>query len=222
MNENKITGDSRIAFRKLCLLSAKAVIRGHESAKLPFQKDWVWWMRDDFLSGLDSTSGVNTISSEGSLYSTFDYYFKHNLLQEAIAEKYESVAIWEKISYLSSQVKMANKEDMEYIKVSAEYGLRLHKIIAEAWKIMALGFSGDKSGVYDLDEMKIGIVKYDMYWDEFRQFQKNNTSCATLYKPYAFVYKYPNYHLDKGMEATIDKYRKIVFANNQTIRVTIQ
>jgi hypothetical protein len=212
MDEQKMEGDSRIAFRKLCLLSTKAVIRGHESAKLPFDTEWVWWMRDDFLSGLDTNSGVNTISSEGSLLKAFQYYYSHQLLSTAIQEKYEAVDLWKQIYTLCGQITMSNKDDQAYIKVSAEYGLILHQIIAEAWNIMALGYTGDQTHQYDLKQLNKSIHQYDLYWQHFKHFANQYASAASLYKPYAFVYLGPDYHLEKGMDATINKYRSIANA----------
>lgn len=221
MTDQKMNRASKIAFRKLCLLSAKAVIRGHESAKLPFDAEWVWWMRDDFLSGLDANSGLNTISSEGSLLKAFQYYYQNNLLSEAVQEKYEAVALWKQILDLSSQIIMENQVDQEYVKVSSEYGYLLHRIIAEAWNIMALGYTGDQTHQYDVQQLKKSIHQYDLYWQQYFHFQKQYASAASLYKPFAFVYQGPEYHLEKGMDATINKYRKIAMQNgNKPERLT--
>ncbi len=212
MQENGIEKEYQKTFRNLCLLSAKAVLRGHNSASLPFENDWVWWMRDEFLAGIDSTSGINTNSSEGWLYQAFSNYYNNGLLTKAIDEKYESVKIWKEIVSLSKQIKMTNIEDQQYLYVSSQYGLLLHQIIAEGWNIMALGFTGDKTGVYAKEKLAIAIKKYDQYWKNFESFKASNTQSASLYKPYAFMYIGPTYHLTKGMAASIDKYRKLVQA----------
>jgi hypothetical protein len=210
MKENGITGAAAIAFRKLCLLSAKAVLRGHESGELPFEKDWVWWMRDEFLAGLDSVSGITVNSSEGYLYKAFSFYYDKGLLKKAVAEKYEAVAMWQKIEGYSKLIKMKNKEDEKYLAVSSQYGLLLHQIIAEGWNVMALGFKGDKTGKYETIKLTASIKKYDTFWKAYYQFKNNNTASATLYKPYAFMFIGPNYHLEKGMGASVNKYRNII------------
>ncbi len=210
MDEQGIDGESRKAFRELCLLSAKAVLRGHESAELPFEKDWVWWMRDEFLAGIDSTSGFKGNSSEGWLYKAFSFYHKNGLLKKAVTEKYDAVAIWDKITVLSGQVKMTNKIDEKYLAVSSQYGLLLHQIIAEGWNIMALGFEGDQTGNYNKMALTFAISKYDELWKSYDQFKQNNPSSASLYKPYAFVYTGPAYHLKKGMGASVNKYRNML------------
>lgn len=213
MDENGINGASRAKFRELCLLSAKAVIRGHYSNELPFEGGSVTWMRDEFLGGIDPVAESKVYSSEGMLYRVFDRYYKEGLLQKAVAEKYEAVDMWQSIEALSRKIVMRNKADQTYLRVSSQYGLLLHRIIAEGWNIMALGFDGDKTGVFDKEKIKASIEKYDRYWKQYEKLKKQNPSCATLYKPYAFVYTGPEYHLTKGMGASVDKYRALV--NNE-------
>lgn len=210
MDVNGIKGESRKAFRQLCLLSAKAVLRGHTSASLPFQVDWAFWMRDEFLGGIGNKPYVKTNTTEGWLKNAFTYYDANGQLQQAIDEKYEAVEQWKTIVALSSRTKLTNKNDETYIRVSSQYGLLLHQIIAEGWKIMAIGFVGDKQKKYDTLQLAKAIKSYDSYWQAYNQLKANNPSCATLYKPYAFVYESPLYHRDFGMKASVDKYRSIL------------
>jgi len=198
MDENGIQGKSRKAFRELCLLSAKAVLRGHDSATLPFQSGWTFWMRDEFLSGTD-----------GRLATIFKTYYDKGLLQKSVDEKREAVDMWQKIVDLSSRVHLTNKADEDYINVSCKYGLILHQIIAEGWNIMALGYTGDQTGNYDKKNIAVSIKAYDAYWKAFNQLKEDNPSCATLYKPYMWTNNPPEYHGEKGMGASVDKYRNL-------------
>ena len=218
MDVNGMEGDSRKAFRKLCLLSAKAVIRGHDSEALPFDKSWVWWMRDEFLAGIDSVAELNSFSSEGCLYDAFKQLHEKGLLEKAIVEKYDAVKLWQQIVGLSKEIVMKDKSDQDYILVSSQYGLLLHQIIAEGWNIMAMGFSGDKSGKYESEKIAAAIKKYDDYWLKYKQFKNTHSSAATLYKPFAFVYLSPNYHLNKGMDYSVNKYRRIVLNLSKIIQ----
>lgn len=210
MKENGITGKSAIAFRKLCLLSAKGVVRGHASIALPFEQEWVWWMRDEFLGGIDPNTGGDKFDSEGILYKMFSSYYKRNLLDRAIAEKKQMVDIWKEIVSLSSSIRMPNKADQDYISVSSRYGLLLHQIIAEGWSIMAMGFVGDQTGQYDRPGMRTAINNYDRLWLAYRELKANNPACASLYQPYAFSYVAPEYHKEKGMKLSVDKYRNLI------------
>ena len=208
MTENGITGKSATYFRKLCILSAQAVLRGHYSASLPFKTDWVWWMRDEFLAGIDREN--EPFSSEGPLLDAFTSYYEQDLLRKAVEEKYEAVRIWKEIVQLSNLIRMTDKEDEVYIRISSKYGLLLHQIVAEGWNIMALGFIGDKTGKYDKVKLASAIRMYDELWSQYNQLKADNPSCATLYKPYAFAYQAPSYHAKKGMAASIDKYRQLL------------
>ena len=207
MKEAGIKGKSAKRFRELALLSAKAVIRGHSSVKLPFQTSWTWWMRDEFLAGSDPNPNPKQFSSEGLLYKAFTQYHKDGLLDAAVQEKFEAVELWKKIEKLSRKVRMTDKEDQEYVQVSSLYGLLLHHIIAEGWKVMALGFEGDKTGKYDIKEMNVAIFNYDKYWRQYEDFKKANPTAASLYKPFSFEYIAPAYHGEKGMGASVNYYR---------------
>ncbi|WP_207420366.1 hypothetical protein [Desertivirga brevis] len=210
ITEMGIQGKSRERFRELALLSAKAVIRGHSSVKYPFQNSWTWWMRDEFLSGTDPNYNPRQFSSEGLLYKAFTQYYKDGILHGAVQEKYEAVELWKNIEKLSRGIKMKDKEDESYVRVSSTYGMLLHQIIAEGWKIMALGFEGDKTGKYDIKEMHQALLNYDKYWKLYKNFKETNPSSATLYKPYSFEYIAPTYHAEKGMGASVNYYRKII------------
>ena len=215
MDDNGIKGSSRRYFRQLCLLSAKAVLRGHYSAGLPFKKEWVAWTRDEFLDGIDTREKIeNTFfATEGMLKGAFEQWYKQGQLNAAVNERYQAVDMWKQVVKLSKKVKLADKNDQKYIVLSSQYGLLLHRIIAEGWTVMALGFTGDKTGVYDKVKLKAAINKYDAAWKAFEQLKANNPDCATLYKPFAFVYTKPAYHLKGGMGASVDTYRKILQDN---------
>jgi hypothetical protein len=198
MDENGIKGKSRQAFRQLCLLSAKAVLRGHESAVLPFNEKWVWWTRDEFLGGSEANSPIN---------KEFKELYPKGLLPTAVSEKYEAVELWKQIVGLSREIQMPDKANEHYIKVSCQYGLLLHQIMATGWDIMALGYQGDQALKYDKDKLKALIHNYDTYWEQYHALKANNPDCATLYKPYGFVNKAPDYHGEAGMDASVNKYR---------------
>jgi len=212
MDDNGINSPKgRVAFRELCLLSAKAVIRGHESAKYFFDKDWVWWSRDEFLGGIDTFNVPQRLyPSEGFLNKGFNWYYEHHLLDSVIEEKQDAVALWKQIVALSNKVEMTDKQDQDYLKVSSMYGLLLHSIIADGWRIMALGYVGDRTGNYDKKQLITYIKKYDNDWKVYNELKANKPACATLYKQYAFINIAPTYHAEQGMGASVDKYRKIM------------
>jgi hypothetical protein len=215
MDENGIKGGSRKRFRELCLLSAKAVLRGHSSASLPVETSWTWWMRDEFLGGIDPNTDNKQFSSEGLLHRAFTYYHQNGQLKAAVAEKYEAVKLWEHIVKLSKKTSLKDKADQQYLRTSSKYGLILHSIIAEGWNIMAMGFDGDETGNYNFIAIEKSIEKYDGLWKEYEQFKRDHPQSATLYKPYAFEYIAPAYHAEKGMGASVNKYRNLSAANDE-------
>ncbi len=212
MDEQKIKKSSRKAFRELCLLSPKAVLRGLYSAKLPFKKDWVGWKRDEFLDGIYASQKQDDgkFEQEGMLKSAFAEWYKQGNLLSAVEEKYQALDLWKRIVKLSKKVKMKNKADQNYIRVSSQYGLLLQEIVAEGWNVMALGFIGDQTGNYEKEKIKASIVKYDKAWENYKLLKEQNPSSATLYKPYAWRYNPPTYHGQNGMDASVNKYREIL------------
>lgn len=199
MDQQGIAGSSCAAFRKLCLLSAKAVIRGHGSAMAGYESKWVWWMRDEFLSGTD----------EGPLADQFKVYYDKRLLERAVDEKYEAVALWKEIVSLSSQISLRSAADQKYLEVSSRYGLLLHQVIASGWKVMALGYQGDRTGKYDKMAIRTAIAEYDLAWKNYTALGKSEPSSATLYKPFGFVYQAPDYYGVTGMGPSVDRYRRL-------------
>ena len=202
---------SRSAFRKLSLLSAKAVLRGHMSAKLTLKPDWAFWMRDHFLAGIEKpdTKEEKQFPSEGFLYDEFSEFYKTGTLKTAVAEKQEAVQFWDSIVSLSKLVKSTHPQDDKYIRVSSLYGLYLHRIIASGWQVMALGFEGDQTGRYNKPAIRNAIKEYDKSWIDYENLKKKEPSCASLYKPYAFIFIGPDYYSKKGMSNSVDKYRKL-------------
>jgi hypothetical protein len=201
--------ESRAAFRQLALLSAKAIVRGHMSVRLTMESNWAFWMRDQFLAGIDTVAlpYKKILTSEGLLYQVFSTFYQNKQLQIAVNEKKEAVAIWDTIVQLSKQVYTGNKQDDNYIRVSAKYGLYLHQIIASGWEVMALGFVGDKTGKYDTLKLKRAISSYDKAWYNFKRLKAKYPNCASLYEANAFLYTEPTYRSSKGMGAAVNKYR---------------
>jgi hypothetical protein len=179
------------------------------SLKLKMHPDWAFWKRDEFLAGIEpyDPADAKKYPSEGLLYDAFTEFYNNGTLQKAVAEKQEAAEIWEKIVKLSKQVSSSNPEDDDYIRISSLYGLYLYRIIASGWKVMALGFEGDKTGVYNKKSLRKSIAAYDKAWRDFNSLKQTEPTSATLYKPNAFIYVAPSYFGEKGMGFSVNKYR---------------
>ena len=98
-----LKGDDVEKFRKLCLLSADAVVRGRNSTRRDMDP---WWTRDQ---------GIAWPKIRGDR--------KRNLKQ-----KDEAVALWKEIVSLAESIKWPDETSREHAIGSATYGLRLYEI----------------------------------------------------------------------------------------------
>lgn len=190
-----IDGRNLDKFRKLALLSAKGVVRGHSSLIVPVN---VWWTRDHFFGGLNE------------LQESFDNIINNSLVDEVLQEKRECVNIWKEIVLLSNEMDISDKELEQFIRTSSQYGLIKYSIIEQSWIILLKGLEGERSGNFDSETMHQALKKYDDLWDQFRKLEETNKNCATIYKPYAFDYHAKNYKGDEGLETSVNKYRKLI------------
>jgi hypothetical protein len=173
-------------FRELSLLSAAAILRGQCS--LIGRVD-LWWARDDFMAA-----------------PNLDFFVKNGEVADALAEKAESVKMWERIETLAHQIHFADPATQDFVETSCAYGRIKYSIFEQAWTILLYGATGDKSGQYDYGKLSAAIARYDSLWDEWRALKKAHPSCATLYKNLAFQNR-------PGVGAAVDRYRSICAAS---------
>jgi hypothetical protein len=184
-------------FRKLNLLSAKAVLRGKYTR---FGSYSVVWTRDQFIHG------------SGSLAGFFDDVMEKGIAEQVLAEKKESVDIWKQMVALARQIDTKDEALNEFLVSSTTYGRIKYEIYEKGWIVMLLGYIGDKTGEYDNERIRKAINRYDELWEEWKALEKNSPSCATIYEPNGFAIRG---HLDiygnpeTGIGASIDQYRKI-------------
>ncbi|WP_288360068.1 hypothetical protein [uncultured Bacteroides sp.] len=185
-------------FRRLCLLTPDAIIRGRGSLIHPVN---VTWTRDHFLGGI------------GELKWVFDKILKKNMVEESLYEMKLAVGLWREIVNLSRKVECSDKRMEQYIRTSSLYGYWLHTIMEQGWIVMLKGYQGDQTGVYDKASIKLALEAYDKAWKGYRRLKEENGDCATLYYD-----QYVRFHIDgvknridliDGMGGTVDKYRNL-------------
>lgn len=148
-----LKGDDVAKFRKLCLLSAEAVVRGRNSTYRDMNP---WWTRDQGIA--------------------WPMVVKGALQQERnLAQKDESIAKWEKIVKLAKSIKWENKETKNHAIGSAEYGLRLYKI----YRALVYMQNADING--NMKEVKKWIKVYDKTWKSYNKLANKYSTIATLY-----------------------------------------
>lgn len=141
------------AFRKLCLLSAEAVVRGRNTTYGDMNP---WWTRDQGIGW--PAPPKDTIAQ------------KRNLQQ-----KNESISKWKEIVKLAESIQWNSERTREYAIGSSKYGLNLYKIYQSLVFLADAESKGDKGG------MKKWIQAYDHAWLSYNNLPEEFPSLATLY-----------------------------------------
>lgn len=148
-----LNGDDRKAFRKLCLLSANAVVRGRNSTHGDMDP---WWTRDEGIGWPHYTEGAD---------------LKRNLRQ-----KDESVRMWKEIVRLAGSITWPDEKARSHAVGSARYGLHLYEIYR------CLVYLDDAERREDKAAMRKWLEGYDDAWDVYNKLPQQYPQLATLYK----------------------------------------
>ncbi|MCB4798844.1 hypothetical protein [Neotamlana laminarinivorans] len=149
----KLKQDDVAKFRRLCLLSAEAVVRGRNSTYRDMNP---WWTRDQGMA-------FPPVPNE-------DYKQKRNL-----AQKDEAVAKWKTIVKLAKVIDWGSADAKDHAVGSAEYGLRLYEIYR------ALVYMADANKKGDEKTVQKWIKKYDEAWANYNKLPEEFKNVATLY-----------------------------------------
>jgi hypothetical protein len=196
----KLSEKDTAIFREICLLSARAVLKGRhcevydkhlQESLLPTAN----WMRDDRLGGLDQLKEI------------FEFLYENNLFDEALREKQESIEIWQQIREKYKQISLADRELSEFIRVSIDYGLHLFTVIYYGWQVLSIGFKSDKQGRLDRQEISSALKAYDEAWERYRTVGQSPYSSSLYHAKY---FNMPQDPPAPGMQESIDRYRSIL------------
>jgi hypothetical protein len=203
-----LRGSHRGGFRMLALLSATGVLHGHYSTVSHIND--LTWTRDEFLGGSDK-----------DLARDFAHIRDARHTDRILAEKYQSVALWQKIVTLANQVAFPGNADRDYVRASSQYGLLLYAIIYHGWAVMLKGLEGDRTHRYDVGAIAQHLGAYDRAWRAYEWLRKTHPACATLYVPYGFgpqdargLYNADPAH---GMKPSVDRYRSVIPASEAPV-----
>ena len=192
-----LTGEDPGRFRKLCLLSARGILKGRHCEA--FDRELgesvlpsACWMRDDRLGGCDQLGIVLKFLSD------------NGRCDEALAEKAEAAAIWREISVLAESIAWPDGPTGEFAKVSAEYGRILFEIVHHGWRVLIAGRRGDESGSYDMAELAEATRRYDQCWKEFRELE-SHSMCPSLYRGEYF--SLPGSPVSPGLDDSVAHYK---------------
>jgi hypothetical protein len=141
------------AFRKLCILSAEAVVRGRNSTKGDMNK---WWTRDQ---GMSFPKPIKDAVANS-----------RNLKQ-----KEEAVEKWEEIVVLARSIDWGSDQAKNHAVGSSLYGLYLYKIYQSIINLSSAEFRNDK------EALEKWIQIYDEVWGDYQKLPEQYNSLATLY-----------------------------------------
>jgi hypothetical protein len=195
-----LAGDDIERFRRLCLLSARAILKGrHCDAFDRLLKESVLptaaWMRDDRLGGRDQLAPV------------LAWLAANGRLDEALAEKAEAVDLWNEIVGLAGEIHWPAGDVGGFVKVSAEYGRLLFNIVHQGWRVLAAGIRGDQSGSYGEGGLADAVVRYEAYWDDYRKLA-SSPLCPSLYVGHYF--SLPGLPPVAGLDESVRHYKNLI------------
>lgn len=184
----RLTAGDAGKFRRLCLLSARAVLKGRYCAVFDRQLNeavlpTACWMRDDRLGGSDQLGLV------------LDWLAANQCFDEALLEKLEAVELWNEICGIAGEIEWPAGADGDFIKVSAEYGRRLFEIVRHGWRVMI----GERRGE-EVAELEDAVACYEAAWIKFRALREDPL-CPSLYKGWYF--SLPGAPDSPGMDASV-------------------
>ncbi len=166
----KLKGDDVDRFRKLCLLSADAVVRGKNTVQADISP---WWSRD-----------------EGIGWPIFN---KRADLDRVVKQKAEAVAIWRKIVTLAESIKWADDHTKQHMIGSCYYGLHLYEIYQAVVTMRVAEIKGDK------EMIARNIKLYDAAWSRYNALAAKYPEIATLYTQ-EYRQKFQQTHADSNVD----------------------
>ncbi|MFR9593706.1 MAG: hypothetical protein SNI57_04040, partial [Rikenellaceae bacterium] len=149
----KLKGDDVAKFRRLCLLSADAVIRGKNSVQSDLFR---WWTRD---------AGLNWPS-----------FNKSGNPERAVAQKEESLVMWNEIIAIAKDIEWADDHTRRHVIGSCYYGLHLYEIYRA---VVTMRYAVDNEEWTRVDEL---IKDYDTAWAKYNALPAEYPEIATLYQ----------------------------------------
>ncbi|RJE73993.1 hypothetical protein [Reichenbachiella sp. MSK19-1] len=140
-------------FRKMCLLSADAVVRGRNSVEHDMNE---WWTRDQGIGFPKSNQNPQR-------------------QQRNLNQKDESLEIWREIVELAKSINWPNDDMREHAIGSSLYGLHLYEIYRSVIHI------SDAEARLDRGALKKWINEYDLAWIKYGKLLDQYPSLASLY-----------------------------------------
>lgn len=156
----KLSTEDAARFRELCLLSAKAVIRGKRTTHNDIRP---WWSRDQYIREPDIPK-----DPEKRL--------------RVFAQKREAEEIWGRICDLARTISFANEQTREFVRLTCDYGRFLYRLFRINFEMKETEEHFDAATAARL------VAEHDATWEEWRAHATKHPSSPTLYLEDAFRY----------------------------------
>lgn len=168
-----LQGEDVARFRRLCLLSASAVLRGRNTTHSDMNP---WWTRDQYISRPLLPRDPAALWTRDQYVSRLPDSQDPAALPRVLAQKDEAVAQWAEIVRLAGEIRFREVATADYVVTSAHYGHCLFRIYRAVVQLAHANSAGDQP------RLATWLADYDQAWTEFRRLPKEHPSCATLYQ----------------------------------------
>ena len=155
-----LSEEDAIRFRKLCLLSAKAVVRGKRTTHNDIRP---WWSRDQYIREPDLPKDPEK-------------------RVRILTEKREAEQLWKEIYSLASEITFADPETKEFVEVTCGYGRFLYRIYRLNFEMKSCEEAFDAVTASRL------VAEHDAAWEAWREHAEKHPASPTLYKEEGFRY----------------------------------
>jgi len=156
----KLSPEDGLLFRKLCLLSAQAVVRGKRTTHNDIRP---WWSRDQYIREPDLPKDPG-------------------LRERVLREKSEALDIWDEICTLSQEIRFADEVTTSFVRVTCDYGRFLYAIYRLNFVMKDCEENFDPLAAEQL------LREYEVIWQGWREYAEKHADSPTLYKEEGFRY----------------------------------
>jgi hypothetical protein len=146
--------------REICLLSARAVVRGKRSTHADIRP---WWSRDHFI-------GWPKLPTEPAARA------------RVLAQKFEAEDLWQQIGERAADPCWDGWHHAAQLRVSCAYGYHLYRLFRITFEM------ADCYDNFDRERAASLLQHYAATWESWRQLAATHPQCATLYSSDAFRY----------------------------------
>ena len=142
---------------------------------------------------------------------TFPYLYNTSQLDVALAEKDAAAATYTQLNATAVEVvvpAMPNATYARSLRASFEAGVRISQLIAVGWRVMALGYAGDRGGgAYNVTALRGAIALYDQLYADYHAFPATYPPGIAPGLMNASYWQHPG--SGPGLAASVDKYRHV-------------